>query len=120
MSRRGRHVRPNRLLPIGRPAPAFTRQACRRGPRNRLKSLPAISGAGGLNSTPVLIFAFIFVICLQVLKISYKRSDNQRDKKGKVGYMRCIAVNFGGRSAASLAATYSALAGYLKLSGGSG
>ena len=73
-----------------------------------------------LNSTPVLIWTFVFVICLQALKVSYKRSNNQRDKKGKVSRMKCMAVSFGGRSAASLAATYSALAGDLKLSGGSG
>ncbi len=74
----------------------------------------------GLNSTPVLIWAFVSVICLQALKVSYKRSINQRDKKGKVSRMRRMAVSFGGRSAASLAATYSALAGYVKLGGGSG
>jgi hypothetical protein len=68
----------------------------------------------------VLIWAFVFVICLQALKVSYKRSVNQRDKEGKVRRMRHIAVSFGGWSAASLAATYSALAGYVKLSGGSG
>jgi hypothetical protein len=45
---------------------------------------------------------------------------NERDKKGKVSRMRRMAVSFGGRSAASLAAMYSALAGYVKLSGGSG
>jgi hypothetical protein len=66
----------------------------------------------------VLIWAFVFVICLQALKVSYKRSVNQRDKKGKMRRMRQIAVSFGGRSAAFLAATYSALPGYVKLGGG--
>ncbi len=47
-------------------------------------------------------------------------SVNERDKKGKVSRMRRMAVGFGGRSAASLAATYSALVGYVELSGGSG
>jgi len=79
-----------------------------------------VATVAGLNSTPVLIWAFVFVICLQALKVSYKRSVNQRDKKGKVSRMRRMAVSFGGRSAASLAATYSALVGYVKLSGGSG
>jgi hypothetical protein len=37
-----------------------------------------------------------------------------------VSRMRSVAVSLGGRSAASLAATYSALAGYVGLSGGSG
>jgi hypothetical protein len=76
------------------------------------------SFVAGLNSTPVLIWAFVFVICLQALKVSDKRSVNQRDKKGKVSRMRRMAVSSGGRSAASLAATYSALVGYVKLSGG--
>jgi hypothetical protein len=68
----------------------------------------------------VLIWVSMFVICSQALKVSYKRSVNQRDKKGKVSRMRCVAVSFGGRSAASLATTYSALVGYVGLSGGSG
>jgi hypothetical protein len=38
----------------------------------------------------------------------------------KVSGMRGMAVSLGGRSAASLAATYSALVGYFELSGGSG
>jgi hypothetical protein len=84
-----------------------------------LKDLRVVGVAAGLNSTLVPIFAFAFVICLQVLKVSYKSSDKQRDKKGKVGHMGYMAVNFGGRSAVSLAATYSALVGYLKLSEGS-
>ena len=79
-----------------------------------------IAIVAGLNSTPVLIWTFVFVICLQALKVSYKSSVNERDKKGKVSRMRRMAVSFGGRSAASLAATYSALVGYVKLSGGSG
>ena len=54
----------------------------------------------------MLIWAFVFVICLQALKVSYKRSVNQRDKKGKVRRMRHMAVSFGGRSAASLAASW--------------
>jgi hypothetical protein len=49
----------------------------------------------------VLIWAFVFVICLQALKVSDKRFVNQRDKKGKVSSMRRIAVSSGGRSAAS-------------------
>jgi hypothetical protein len=74
----------------------------------------------GLNSTPVLICVSMFIICMQALKVSYKRSVNQRDKKGKVSCMRKVAVSIGGRSAASLAATYSALVGYVGVSGGSG
>lgn len=70
--------------------------------------------AGGLNSTPVLIWAFVFIICLQALNVSYKHSCDYRDKKGKVSRMKSVAVSFVGRSAASLAATYSVLAGYLK------
>ena len=66
------------------------------------------------------MFIPALVICLLVLKVSYKRSDNQRDKKGEVSRMRSMAVGFGGRSAAFLAAMYSAFVGYLKLSGGSG
>jgi len=38
----------------------------------------------------VLIWAFVFVICLQALKVSYKRSVNQRDKKGKVSRMTWV------------------------------
>jgi len=60
------------------------------------------------------------VICLQALRVSYKHSIHERDKKGKVSGMRGMAVSLGGRSAASLAATYSALVGYFELSGGSG
>ncbi len=45
--------------------------------------------------------AFVFVICLQALKVSYKRSVNQRDKKGKVSRMRCIAVSLGASSSAA-------------------
>jgi hypothetical protein len=68
----------------------------------------------------VLIWAFVFIICLQALNVSYKHSGDHRDKKGKVSRMKSVAVSLGGRSAASLAATYSALAEYLRLSGGSG
>ncbi len=80
----------------------------------------SVTAVAGLNSTPVLIWTFVFIICFQALKVSYKRSVSQRDKKGKVSRMRRMAVSVGGRWAASLAVTYSALAGYLKLSGGSG
>jgi len=73
-----------------------------------------------LNSTPVLTCVSMFVICLQALNVSYKRSVNRRDKKGKVSRMRSVTVSVGGRSAASLVATYSALVGYVGLSGGSG
>ena len=68
----------------------------------------------------MLICVSMFVICMQALKVSYERSVNQRDKKGKVSRMRKVAVSIGGRSAASLAATYSALVGYVGVSGGSG
>jgi hypothetical protein len=74
----------------------------------------------GLNSIPVLIPTFVLVICLQVLKVSHKRSTDQRDKKGKVSRMKAMTVSFGGRSAGSLASTYSTFVSYLVLSGGSG
>lgn len=77
----------------------------------------------GLNSTPALIsaFMFTFVIWLQALKISCKRSVHQRDKKGRVTRMKSVAITFSGRKlAASLAAMCSAVAGYVELSGGSG
>jgi hypothetical protein len=67
-----------------------------------------------------MIWAFVFVNCLIALKVSFNRSNTLRDKKGKVSRMKTMAVGFGGRSATSLAATYSALAGYVGLSGGSG
>lgn len=73
-----------------------------------------------LNSIPVLIIAFVFVVCLLVLKVSIKRLDNRRDKKGKVSCMRSMTVSFGGRAAASLAAMYSTLVGTLAPGGGSG
>jgi hypothetical protein len=68
----------------------------------------------------VLIGTFIVIVCLEALRVSYRRFVIQRDKKGKVGRMRRMKVGIGGRSAASLAVTYSALAECLKLSGGSG
>ena len=74
----------------------------------------------GLNSTPVLIGAFIVITCLQALGVSYKRSVTYRDEKGKVSWMRHMGVDIGGRAAAALAGAYSALAGFVKLSGGSG
>lgn len=75
----------------------------------------------GLNSTPALIGLIMFINCLQALKVSYKRSVHRRDKKGTVSRMRIVAVTFSGRKwAASLAATCSALAGYVGRSGGSG
>ena len=80
---------------------------------------PLSKDVAGLNSTPVLICVSMLVICLQALKVSYKRSANQRDKKGKVSRMGSVMVSIGGRSAASLAATYSALVGYVGVSGGS-
>lgn len=70
-----------------------------------------------LNSTPVLVGAFILITCLQTLRLSYKWSVAQRDTKGKV---RRMEVSIGGRLAASLAATYSILVGNVKRSGGSG
>jgi hypothetical protein len=79
-----------------------------------------VKQVAGLNSTPELICVSIFVICLQALKVSYKRSVNQRGKKGKVSCMRSVTASIGGRSAVSLAATYSGLIGYVGLSGGSG
>ena len=78
------------------------------------------ASVAGLNSTPALTCTFILVICLQALKVSYKHCVNQRDRKGKVSRMRSMAVSVGSRSAASLAATFSALVGYVELSGGSG
>jgi hypothetical protein len=95
-------------------------RACFARDRNRSSGQPVDRFAAGLNSIPVLILAFVFVICLQVLKVSYKRSNNQRDRKGKVSRMESMAVSFGGRSAVSLAAIYSTLVGALALSGGSG
>jgi hypothetical protein len=74
----------------------------------------------GLNSTPALIIVSMFVICLQALKVSYKRSIHQRDKKGRVSRMKSVAIRFSGRKAASLAATCSAVAGVVALSRGSG
>jgi hypothetical protein len=74
-----------------------------------------------LNSTPALIGASVSIICLLALRVSYKRSIYDRDKKGKVSRMRSMAVAFSGRKvAASLAAMCSAVAGYVGLSGGSG
>jgi hypothetical protein len=77
-------------------------------------------GHAGLNSTPELTWAFILVICLQALKISYKHSITQRDMNGKVSRMRSIAVSVGSRSAAALAVTSSAFAGQVELSRESG
>ena len=75
----------------------------------------------GLNSTPALISVLMFVVWLQALKVSCKRSIHRRDQKGRVTRMRSVAVTFSGRKlAASLAATCSAVAGYVGLSGGSG
>jgi hypothetical protein len=75
----------------------------------------------GLNSTPALIGVCLFVICLQALKVSYERAIHQRDKKGKVSRMKSVAIRIGDRNlAASLAATCSAVAGCVALSGGSG
>lgn len=75
----------------------------------------------GLNSTPALISVSVFVICLQALRVSYKRSIHERDKKGRVSRMKSVAVAFSDRKlAASLAAMCSAAAGYVELSGGSG
>jgi hypothetical protein len=74
----------------------------------------------GLNSTPELTWTFILVICLQALKVSYKHSTIQRDKKGAVSRMRSMAVSVGSRSAAALAVTFSALAAHVTLSGESG
>ena len=80
-----------------------------------------LAGAG-LNSTPALISTCVmFVICLLVPTVSYKRSVHERDKKGRVRLMRSIAVRFSGRKlAASLVASCSTGAGFLALSGGSG
>jgi len=80
------------------------------------------SAGAGLNSTPALISAYVmFVICLLVPTVSYKRSVHERDKKGRVVLMRSIAFRFSGRKlAASLVASCSAGADYLALSGGSG
>jgi len=75
----------------------------------------------GLNSTPTLISIFILIIFVQALKVSCKRSIHQRDKKGKVSRMRSVEFRVSGRKlAASLAAMFSALAGSVALSGGSG
>jgi hypothetical protein len=74
----------------------------------------------GLNSTPELTWTFILVICLQALKVSYKRSITKRDRKGKVSRMRSMAVSVGSRSAAALAVTFSAFVGQVALSGESG
>jgi hypothetical protein len=81
----------------------------------------ARTGAG-LNSIPALISTCVmFVICLLVPTVSYKRSIHERDKKGRVVRMRSIAFRFSGRKlAASLVASCSTGAGCLALSGGSG
>lgn len=62
----------------------------------------------------------ILVICLQALKVSYKHSITERDKKGKVSRMGGMSVSLGGRSAAYLDVTYSAYVGCVELGGGSG
>jgi hypothetical protein len=76
--------------------------------------------AAGLNSIPVLCCAFVLVISCLALKISFKRSNKPRDKKGKVSRMKAMSVSFGGRSATSLAAAFSTFVGAITLSGGSG
>lgn len=73
-----------------------------------------------MNSTPELTWTFVLIICLQALNVSYKHSNTQRDKKGKVSRMRSMAVSVGSRSAAALAVTFSAFAGQVALSGESG
>jgi hypothetical protein len=62
----------------------------------------------------------ILVICLQALKVSYKHSITERDKKGKVSRLNGMSVSLGGRSGAYLAATYAAFVGYAEFGGGSG
>ena len=80
--------------------------------RNRWRgSIVDLSGAG-LNSTPTLISTYVmFVICMLVPTVSYKRSIHERDKKGRVVRMRSIAFRFSGRKlAASLVASCSPIA----------
>jgi hypothetical protein len=93
-----------------------------RGTGDSQTGLIAKLAVAGLNSTPALIGTYVmFVICLLVPTVSYKRSIHERDKKGRVRLMRSIAVRFSGRKlAASLVASCSVGAGYLALSGGSG
>jgi hypothetical protein len=90
--------------------------------RNRWCGSIVRQASAGLNSTPTLISTYVmFVICMLVPTVSYKRSVHERDKKGKVVRMRSIALRFSGRKlAASLVASCSALAGWLGLSGGLG
>ena len=40
----------------------------------------------------MLIWVFVFVICLQALKVSCKRSVNQRGKKGEEGKPTTSAI----------------------------
>ena len=82
-------------------------------------SLTAVTVAG-LNSTPKLSWTFLLVICLQALKVLYKHSHKPARQEGQGEPYGDIAVSLGGRSAASLAATYLTSAGCVELSGGSG
>lgn len=102
--------------------PHRTSRAPRTDLRNRWRGSIVHLGGVGLNSTPTLISTCVmFVICMLVLTVSYKRSIHERDKKGRVVRMRSIALRFSGRKlAASLVASCSALAGWLGLSGGLG
>ena len=72
----------------------------------------------GLNSTPGLIGVIVFIICSQLLHVSYTRTNRQRDKKGKVSRMRTMRIRIRGRGwAAPLVSAGTASVG---LAGGSG
>jgi hypothetical protein len=78
-------------------------------------------GSAGLNSTPGLIGMLMFIICSQLLHVSYTRTNRERDKKGKVSHMRSMQIKIGGRSwAAPLVSAGAASVGLTEFSGGSG
>ena len=80
-----------------------------------------LPGSAGLNSTPGLIGMVMFIICSQLLHVSYNRTNRQRDKKGKVSRMRSMRIKIGGRGwAAPLVSAGAASVGLAELSGGSG
>jgi hypothetical protein len=75
----------------------------------------------GLNSTPGLIGMIMFIICSQLLHVSYNRTNRRRDKKGKVSRMRSMRIKIGGRGlAAPLVSAGAASIGLAGFGGGSG
>lgn len=66
------------------------------------------------------IWLLILISCLLSLKISFKYSIVQREKKGQVSGMRFLRVSFGSWMAAPLATADSVLAEFAKLSRGLG